>query len=116
MDGRRQYKAKYRHDHKTAVVRKWFGLYAWFWYHTEFWLKSADRRPYTYIMRDWIYPHMRLFVTLLIVWYIYMGVIAATHPLIAVVCSTLSGWLAAHLIWGGKWICGEQEWPPVTDH
>ncbi len=106
------YKSKVRHDHQSRTVRAYFSLYAWFWFHTEFWLEPEDRRPYTYIMRDWIYPHLPAFVAILLVW--YAGLLAWAHwsaypPLILGILSSL---LVAHLIWGSEWIPNEQEEPP----
>jgi hypothetical protein len=58
-----------RRDHKTRLVRGGFSLYAWFWFNTQFWKAPLDRRPYTFIMRDWIYTHLRLFLVLVGAWY-----------------------------------------------
>ena len=112
------YKSKIRRDHKTRLVRTYFDLYAWFWFHTEFWIKNPlARRPYTFIMRDWVYPHMKWFLGILGAW--YCGLIAwdclrqsVSVALATLVLGTLSGWISAHLIWGSKWTPSEQEEPP----
>jgi hypothetical protein len=110
------YNSKIHQDHRTRAVRKWFGLYAWFWFHTEFWLEPMARRPYTFIMRDWIYPHMKWFLVILALWYAGNFYWLNFHIWSPAVLLVLSSWLSAHLIWGGKWCQGEQEWPPVTEH
>jgi hypothetical protein len=70
IDIRNQYMAKVKQDHKTAAIRTGFQPHARFWYHTEFWIKDPeDLRLYTSIFRDWIYPHMKWFVIILLAWY-----------------------------------------------
>jgi len=116
VDLRILYRAKVRQQHSSYVVRKWFGLYAWFWFHTEFWLEPLERRPYTYIMQDWIYPHMNWFRGILVCFNALMGYLTFfIHPAVAIPW-VLTSWLSAHLIWGGGWIPGQQEWPTVIEH
>ncbi len=105
------YMQKVRMDHKTAPVRAGFQLYAWFWFHTEVWLKPEDRRPYTFIMRDWIYPHMKWFLAILGVWYTGNFIWLNYNTWAPAILLTLSSWLCAHLVWGSGWIPGEQEYP-----
>lgn len=112
IDGTRQYKQKVAQDHKTRVVRTLFSLHAWFWFHTEFWLQPIDRRPFTYIMRDWIYSHMKTFLVILVAWYAGLLVWLHWNPYPPAILIGLSSWLGGHLVWGGKWIQGQQEWPP----
>jgi hypothetical protein len=101
-----------KRDHKTRLVREGFSLYAWFWFNTEFWQAPLDRRPYTYIFRDWIYPHMKTFLAVLAFWYAGLFFLAARQPYPALGLAILSSLLAAHLVWGSRWKKGEQEWPP----
>jgi hypothetical protein len=123
MKNIQNYKSKIRSDHKSTVVRAYFDLYAWFWFHTEFWIKDKEqRRPYTFIMRDWVFPHMGWFIVIMCFW--YLGMIAwsvmgtrlghVSWVVISLILSSFSSWLAAHLIWGSKWIPNEQEEPPYT--
>jgi hypothetical protein len=112
---RSDYKDKVKDDHSNVIVRRWFGLYAWFWFHTEIWLKPLDRRPYTFIMRDWIYPHLKWFIVILCLWYAAMFTLLAFHPVPASILLTLSSWLAAHLIWGSPWVPAQQEDPQIED-
>ncbi len=86
-------------------------FYQWFWFHTEFWLTPVNRRPYTFIMRDWLYNHVGWFVVILVIW--FGGILAWSlfNPTLASILGFLSGFLLAHLIWGTKWIEGQQELP-----
>jgi len=86
-------------------------FYQWFWFHTEFWLTPIDRRPYTFIMRDWIYTHVGWFILILIAWFGGVFVWNLHHPLPASIVGFLSAFLLAHLVWGTKWIEGQQEVP-----
>jgi len=112
------YKSQVRRDHESRVARKYFDLYAWFWFHTQFWIKDpAQRRPYTLIMRDWVYPNMPWFLVILGIWYGGLIVWHCLRPslpvtLTTLILGTLSGWLCAHIVWGSKWIPNEQEHPP----
>jgi uncharacterized protein YdaL len=106
------YKLKVRRDHKTRLVRASFSLYAWFWFHTEFWLQPIDRRPYTYIMRDWIFPHKNWFWLITAIWFPGMVVWSHWNGIPATIIGILTAMLWAHLVWGSKWKEGEQEWPP----
>jgi hypothetical protein len=99
-------------NHKNRLVRLNFSLYAWFWFHTEFWLKPPERRPYTFIFRDWIFTHLKWYAIVTGIW--YSGLLIWLHwsPYASGVLIGLSSWLNAHLVWGGSWRKGEQEWPP----
>lgn len=87
-------------------------LYSWLWYHSEFWIANKfKRRPFTYIMRDWIYPHPGDFGIIVVAWYIIIICLAffARYP--ALILAILSSLLVAHLVWGSRWIKGQQEKP-----
>ena len=86
-------------------------FYQWFWFHTEFWLTPVNRRPYTFIMRDWIYTHSDLATSLILFWFAGMITLSIWHGTLATVLSILTGFLAAHLVWGSSWIEGQQEYP-----
>ena len=110
------YKAKVIEEHKSAVVRKWFLTYSFFWYHTQalFGIAPASRRPYTFIFRDEVYQHplrsiiIIVLVTALLVWGTFKV------PSLGVLC-ILYGFLWGHLVWGRKYIPGEQEDPQYMD-
>lgn len=86
-------------------------FYEWFWFHTEFWLTPVNRRPYTFIMRDWIYSHVSLFVAMLIVSFGLIFWWNLSYPLPASMVGFFMAFLLAHLVWGSKWIEGQQEFP-----
>ena len=86
-------------------------FYQWFWFHTEFWLTPINRRPYTFIMRDWIYNHLNLAIDLIIAWFIGMIILSIWHGTMATILSIFTGLLTAHLVWGSSWILGQQESP-----
>ena len=86
-------------------------FYLWFWFHTEFWLTPTNRRPYTFIFKDWIYTHSNLVVFLILSWFCGMTILSLSHGTLSTILSILTGLLAAHLVWGAKWIEGQQEYP-----
>jgi hypothetical protein len=86
-------------------------LYQWFWFHTEFWLTPVNRRPYTFIMRDWIFTHLHAFYAIVLIWIAGMLALTNWHPYPAAILLLLSGFLIAHLVWGSRWIEGQQEIP-----
>jgi len=90
-------------------------FYSWVWYHTEFWIADKlQRRPYTYIMRDWIYTHGRLALTLIVAWYVLTYVLSLETIMGAITLAIGSSLILAHLAWGSKWIPQEQEEPPYN--
>jgi len=86
-------------------------FYQWLWFHTEFWLTPVDRRPFTFIWRDWIYTHVPLAVTLIVFWFAGLVVLHFFHALTAFILGIISAFVLAHLVWGEKWIFGKQEDP-----
>lgn len=109
------YKAHIRAGHRNPVVRKWFGLYAWFWFHTEFWLEKLERRPYTYIMRDWIYPNEVLFYVISALWFLGLAAWSWFQGFAPTIVGILTAMLWAHLVWGSSWIPGQQEDPQIEE-
>ena len=86
-------------------------FYNWFWYHTEFWLTPVNRRPFTFIFRDWIYTHLAVFVALVALWFTGMVILSIWHGTATTITSVFTGMLLAHLVWGAGWIEGQQEMP-----
>jgi hypothetical protein len=86
-------------------------FYLWFWFHTEFWLTPMDRRPYTFIMRDWIYTHLNIFALFIASFYAGMIALSIWHGTASTIVSSLGSFVLAHLIWGSAWIEGQQEYP-----
>ena len=87
-------------------------FYLWLWFHTEFWLTRIDRRPYTFIMRDWIYTHTGLTALFVALFYAGMVTLSVWHGTASTITVSLGSFLLAHLVWGTKWIEGQQEYPP----
>ncbi len=92
--------------------------YSWFWYHTEFWLKPKDRRPFTFIMRDFYhqYPFLVLLLTgagfyALGNWGWHLSV-AIYFVILGVV---FAGIVLGHLFWGRPYVKGEQETPEYIE-
>ena len=110
-----RYKSKIYKDHKSNTIRQWYGMYAYFWFHTQIWLEPIDRRPYTYIMRDWIYPRIKLFYAISIIWFSSMIILSLDKGLLATIITLLTSLLWSHLVWGSQWHEGEQEWPTIID-
>lgn len=115
------YKEVIKYEHPSRIVRKYFDLYAYVWFHLEFWEDDLEeRRPFTFIMRDWVYPHMKWFAVIMGVWYAIMlaamwySVMRCNYAgaFTVLIVSIFSGWLAAHLVWNADYIAGQQEWPP----
>ncbi len=89
-------------------------LYAKFWFATQFWLKPLDRRPYTYIFRDWYHNNpLPIIMGLAVVSYLvgrYTTQISLSVVL-SVVVSLGIGIVLGHVYWGRKHIEGQQEDP-----
>lgn len=100
-----------------SKISKWLGgLYIQFWYHTEFWLTPLDRRPYTFIMKDWIFTHQGWFILCLGLWLGVLAVLACSgHGLITTILGVITGAIFGHLVWGAEWIEGQQEFPPYEE-
>jgi hypothetical protein len=90
----------------------WLGnLYSWLWFHIEFALTPIDRRPFTFIMRDWIYTHIPLFAILVFLFYAGMIILSIWHGTASTIIASLCSFVLAHLVWGTKYIESEQEYP-----
>jgi hypothetical protein len=84
--------------------------YSWFWLHTEFWIANKfKRRPFTFILRDWIFPHLSAFTYICLVWFLGLYSLAWFHGLLALTMGIISAALIAHLVWGSRWIKGERK-------
>lgn len=83
-------------------------LYAWLWYHTEFWLKPSERRPYTFIIRDFYHKHPIFIGWLCVLAGFTFGKWLITPDAFVLVSM---GILLGHLFWGKPYIEGEQEKP-----
>ena len=97
---------------RWALGTKGLDLYRWFWYHTEFWIPKDERRPYTYLMRD--FYHGSPLLTLLIFctlsycfgrWWVPLAIATLLKGLGLL----LGGILLGHLFWGTPWKQGEKD-------
>jgi|GEM_PF-5121327 hypothetical protein len=93
-------------------IGNWFAdFYQRFWFATEFWLTPVDRRPYTFIFKDWIGNNRVLAVLLIAAWFIGMIILSVWHGTLSTILTIFSALLTAHLVFGAKWIEGQQEFP-----
>ena len=92
--------------------QNWLGYwYQRFWFATEFWLTPVDRRPYTFIWRDYIYAHVPQAVCLIALFYAGMIVLSIWHGTASTITIAIGSFVLAHLVWGSAWIESEQEYP-----
>ena len=82
-------------------------LYNWLWYHTEFWMKPAARRPYTYILRDFYHKSPLPAIALIS----GAGFVLGHFFSIRGAALVLAGVILGHLFWGTRYTPGEQEKP-----
>ena len=86
-------------------------FYQWFWFHTEWYLTPVNRRPYTFIFRDWIFTHTSAFIVIVVAFYVTMITLSVWHGTASTITTSLCSFLLAHLVWGSKWIESQQEYP-----
>lgn len=90
----------------------WLGYwYQWFWFRTELWLTPKERRPYTFIFRDWCFSHTIPTIILTLGVGIGTLVLAILISYWWLFLYTFECALWAHLFWGSKYIEGQQEDP-----
>ena len=87
-------------------------LYTLLWYHVEFWLPPKERRPFTFIIRDFYHDHPILW-TFLCCWLVYLFNHFIDTDLFSWLLVSI-GILMGHLFWGRPWVVGEQEYPEYT--
>lgn len=82
-------------------------IYKWFWWHIEFWLEPEDRRPLTYIFRDWYHNYPLIIIIILSAFFYCLGrwwlPVSVGDFLIGFFC-LLVGALLGHLFWGQPYI------------
>jgi len=89
-------------------------LYEIFWFYTQFYLKPADRRPYTYLFRDLYHKFPLVVITLgAIVMYLIGRYTAFSSILVvlSLIVAVLIGEVLGHIWWGKKYIPNQQEYP-----
>ncbi|MFA5401225.1 MAG: hypothetical protein WC359_12330 [Dehalococcoidia bacterium] len=105
------------------------GWYYWFWFHIEaLWIHDpVNRRPFTYMMRDFAHYHPHwtgvicgtaaaIFLgAVMLADIFWCGISWWKHLVLWLISGALfvaAGVLAGHVLWGKDWIPGEQEEPP----
>lgn len=87
-------------------------LYKVLWYYTQFWItRKCDRRPYTFIWRDWIFRHVNIFIGIVAAFYAGMIALSIHHGTAATITGSCGSFILSHLVWGSKWIENQQETP-----
>ena len=79
-----------------------------FWFYTQFWLKPLDRRPYTFIFRDFSCGSPLLWGAMCF----FGGAWLHTYISYTTMIVFFAGLLAGHLWWNKDYIPHEQEEPP----
>jgi len=90
-------------------------LYKWFWFNTQFWIKKPeDRRPYTYMFRDWYHKAPLPTIVGLAITFYMIGrytIQLLLSMLLGIILALIAGIILGHLWWGKKYKPGEQESP-----
>lgn len=89
-------------------------LYAKFWFATQFWLNPYERRPFTYMFRDWYHTAPLPTITGLAITFYMVGRYTTQIPisvLLGVVLALSVGIILGHIYWGRKHIPNQQEDP-----
>lgn len=90
-------------------------IYRWLWFHTEFWLSPEDRRPFTFILRDFYHTNPLLTIIILSASFYALGRwlwLLSLKDFSIMLGTLLIGVILGHLFWGRKYIPGQQESPP----
>ena len=86
-------------------------FYSRFWFATEFWLTPVNRRPYTFIFRDFMFRHVTITAILIFLFYAGMITLSVWHGTMSTIIMAFGSFLLAHLVWGTSWIEHQQEYP-----
>ena len=86
-------------------------FYQWLWFRFEFWLTPVNRRPLTFIFRDWIYTHTGLFAVLVMIFYAGVVILSIWHGTTSTIITSVVSFILAHLVWGSAYLEGQQEFP-----
>jgi len=62
-------------------------------------------------MRDWIYRNSGVSACLVALFYAGMILLSMWHGTMSTIITAIGSFLLAHLVWGSKWIEGQQEFP-----
>lgn len=89
-------------------------LYQIFWFYTQWYLPAKDRRPYTYMFRDWYHKApLPTIVGLAIVFYLFGRYTTqiSLSMLLGIVLALFAGIILGHLFFGKRYISRQQEHP-----
>ena len=87
-------------------------IYCEIWYHAEWFVKNKYvRRPFTYIMRDFVYARPYFGVPIILGLIAGLVILCIYHPVPGALVSIFYGMLQGHLWWGTHYKPGEQEEP-----
>ena len=89
-------------------------LYAKFWFKVQFWLNPYQRRPFTYMFRDWYHSAPLPTIVGLAITFYMIGrytTLASIWWLLGIVLALTTGIILGHLFWGRKHIPNQQEYP-----
>jgi len=90
----------------------WLGeFYQKIWFAVEFNLTPVDRRPFTFIMRDYIFQYPKRAVPMIVAWYVGMAFLLCVAQWVAWGFTIASTAVLFHVIWGTPWIEHQQEFP-----
>lgn len=91
--------------------------YWWFWYHVEsFWIKSKRaRRPFTYMMRDFVTDHKIIGISIIILELVGLAFLVRWNWIVGYFCLAIYFMVAGHLWWGTPIKKGEQEEPQYIE-
>lgn len=110
----RLYEKAVRQKHRSDLVVYGFNFYGIIWYYSEFFLAPEDRRPFTYILRDFWHKSPVLCTLILASLFYSLGrwwIPVSPIIFITVLVALLAGILIGHLGWGTEYVPGQQEYP-----
>jgi len=97
---------------------KWLvNFYNWFWYNVQsLWIKSKKlRRPFTYLMRDFILKHPVWSVVIILIQYGLLIWLTWWCWIAGVIVMPIYFLVMGHLVWGNPMKLGQQEYPEYIE-
>jgi len=93
-------------------------LYAKIWFNVEaLWIKSASlRRPFTYMMRDFILEHKAWSAVIIVMEIVGLMFLTRWNWVGGFFATAIYFLVLGHLVWGTPMVHGEQEYPEYTDN
>ena len=93
---------------------KEMSLYAKFWFRVQFWLSPYERRPFTFMFRDWYHQAPLPTITGLAITFYMTGRYTtqiSTVVLLSIVLALSVGIILGYTYWGKTHFRGQQEYP-----